>query len=686
VERNIVTSASQHRSPYQGLIPYEVDDARFFFGREKETRLIAANLFGAPLTLLYGASGVGKSSVLRAGVIDHLRPRDDMLVIEFHDWQSDALRDLKIAIAKAAARANGQGLTPTDSVSLAKYLAACTVQLDRRLMVILDQFEEYFLYHPQNDVFAEEFPRAVMQDDAPVSFLISIREDSLAKLDRFEGRIPTLFDNYLRIEYLNHEAAEAAIKKPIKQYNRLRTVDREAADREQVIIKSELVEAVLEQLVTGQVILGEVGRGVVKGQATEAQIETPYLRLVMTRLWDEEMAAHSHTLRLETLNRLGGAERIVKTHLDAVMNTLPAHEQDMAARVFHYLVTPSGTKIAHTSRDLADYARLPKKQLTPMLEKLSDEDRRILRPVAPPPDQQAKRYEIFHDVLAPAILGWRTRYMEAQRFNRLEYLVPISIATAVFGALLGALFTALVRMVPGSFGLTLTQYIETKADNLFQGFFQGGVGGFIWGGFTAGFMALGWILLRREGQRLISGWNTRDVILGALGGLVGGIGTVACVFLVYEIPNLRAINWLPQDSEYRNLGKCLWETGYCGIYPILGTFFGVGIALGISALHWLPRSAPCWNRFIAPHVKEGRIVGWSTTLWRVLCLSALFSIPTAALLYGTAIALMFWLNLDFGRTMGEVTSIVVGAVGTIAGIMLGQLIMHVGISLQPQVD
>jgi hypothetical protein len=65
-------SESQRRSPYQGLIPYEADDAPFFFGRERETRLITANLFAAPLTLLYGASGVGKSSVLRAGVINHL--------------------------------------------------------------------------------------------------------------------------------------------------------------------------------------------------------------------------------------------------------------------------------------------------------------------------------------------------------------------------------------------------------------------------------------------------------------------------------------------------------------------------------------------------------------------------------------------------------------------------------------
>ena len=185
--------------------------------------------------------------------------RDDVLVVEFHTWQTEPLGDLQAAIAEAVASANGQVSHPHDATSLAEYLAACAARLDRRLMVILDQFEEYFLYHRQDDVFAQEFPTAVMQADAPVSFLIAIREDSLAKLDRFEGRIPILFDNYLRIEHLDRKAARAAIEEPLEQYNRLHT-----EDGAQISIEPKLVEAVLEQVETGQVILGEAGRGMVK--------------------------------------------------------------------------------------------------------------------------------------------------------------------------------------------------------------------------------------------------------------------------------------------------------------------------------------------------------------------------------------------------------------------------------------
>ncbi|HEY0078457.1 MAG TPA: ATP-binding protein [Pyrinomonadaceae bacterium] len=445
------TSEATPRSPYKGLVPYGEDDAPFFFGREKETRLIIANLFASSLTLLYGESGVGKSSVLRAGVARQMRERDDVLVVYFNSWQTDPAVDLKAAVSKAAARVAGDGSKPDDSKTgdskplalderapLEQFLSDCAAKLNRRLMLILDQFEEYFLYHPQDDAFASEFPRAVSKTDAPVSFLISLREDALARLDRFEGRIPTLFDNYLRIEHLNSEAARAAIVKPIEHYNQLH-----AQDGSPVQIEPELVEEVLKQVEAGQVVLGEAGRGMVREKNIESQIETPYLQLVLVRLWNEEMAAGSRVLHLQTLKALGNAERIVRTHLDAAMSALPAWERHVAASIFHYLVTPSGTKIAHTVRDLADYATMPQAEISAVLKALSSGEVRILRSVDPPPDQpSAPRYEIFHDVLASAVLDWRSRYVlarlrERARRKRLLYVGAALLAAVVLAAGVG---------------------------------------------------------------------------------------------------------------------------------------------------------------------------------------------------------------------------------------------------------
>jgi ABC-type transport system involved in cytochrome bd biosynthesis fused ATPase/permease subunit len=60
-------------SPYVGLRPFREEDSDFFFGREKDIRIISSNLLSEPLTVLYGPSGVGKSSVLQAGVVPELK-------------------------------------------------------------------------------------------------------------------------------------------------------------------------------------------------------------------------------------------------------------------------------------------------------------------------------------------------------------------------------------------------------------------------------------------------------------------------------------------------------------------------------------------------------------------------------------------------------------------------------------
>ena len=149
------------------------------------------------------------------------------------------------------------------------------------------------------------------------------------------------------------DAARSAIEEPIQVYNRLR-----ATDRPPVNIEPELIEVVLKQVETGRFVLAEAGRGNVGGRPspTQARIEAPYLQLVMTRLWDEEQRIGSYVLRLETLNRLGGAGHIVRTHLDTALGALLPHELDVAARVFHHLVPPSGSRQALTLPDLAQYA------------------------------------------------------------------------------------------------------------------------------------------------------------------------------------------------------------------------------------------------------------------------------------------------------------------------------------------
>jgi WD40 repeat protein len=398
-------------TPFKGLAPFEASDldALLFFGRERERELIVENLLASRLTVLYGASGVGKTSLLRAGVAHRLRQetgpdgRPEYAVVLFGAWSDDPWNALSHELERT--------------------------ERDKDVLLILDQTEEYFLYHGREEgpgTFAGELPRLVADQSLRISVLLSIREDALARLDRFKGRIPNLFSNYLRLDHLDREAARSAILGPVTRYNKLAQAD--------VHVEDALVDAVLEQTAVGRVDLGVGGAGRIEDSRTAGRIEAPFLQLVLRRLWDAEHARGSDVLRLETFEQLGGAEEIVRDHLERALSDLDARERDLAATVFRHLVTPSGTKIAHAVDDLAEYADVDARELRPLVTKLVEE--RILRPVAPSGGSaDGVPHEIFHDVLGEAVLAWRTRHeterrLETARRRHRRALALVGVAVA----------------------------------------------------------------------------------------------------------------------------------------------------------------------------------------------------------------------------------------------------------------
>jgi hypothetical protein len=235
-----------------------------------------------------------------------------------------------------------------------------------------------------------------------------LREDALSKLDRFRARISNLLGNTLRLQHMDAAAAEDALRKPLEVYNM-----RCSTSAGGVTIEDGLVNAILAQVRTEEVQLAQAaGVGQAETSDDTVRIEAPFLQLVMTRLWNEEIQANSRILRLSTLERLGGAQEIVRTHLDGVMRKLGAAEQEVCSRFFDRMVTPSGSKIACSVDNLTKWAGTLAVCVPSVLQILSAS--RILRSVAAPTGSNEVDYEIFHDVLAPAILSWRTQYIQAQ--------------------------------------------------------------------------------------------------------------------------------------------------------------------------------------------------------------------------------------------------------------------------------
>lgn len=415
-------------------------------------KIILENLLNSRLTILAGRKNTHKSTILRSAITPYLR-QHNVGVVLFNDWRISQEHDLFTACKNQIAKDLDNSLpTPKPELSLVETLGACTkptggATSERELLLILDQFEDYFWKQAEIDpdkTFINELLSAIHSNSLNVKLLIAIREDWLSELDSFADSIPCQY--YLHL-YKDQEGIDRIEEKPIVPES-IPLAEQEARQQilteKSITIAPDLVEKIVEDVTqTGL-------RGSSPSVSSEAQVETPYLQLVMLRLWKEEMSRIQReeqewqegkrtTPPLRQLQKttytdqLGGAKKIVRDHLYAKLeqDSLSAIDRETAARIFNYLVTPSGAKIAQSVSDLVGYAnenrtgnqsKLECEPVRKLLEKLITGESRLLRRVGAADQPYEQHYEIFHDVLGPAILEWRRNYRDRKQKEDLEQL------------------------------------------------------------------------------------------------------------------------------------------------------------------------------------------------------------------------------------------------------------------------
>jgi Novel STAND NTPase 1 len=448
------------RSPYLGLRPFEADDAPLFFGRSREVDLLAANLRTARTSLVYGESGVGKSSLLRAGLApkldrggprssaDDLKERESFAAVVYAMSREDPIPGLTERIRSA-----GVGpAAPVNGAALLDTIEAAVLRVDR-LLIVLDQFEEYLAYADGvgHDPFADEFVRAVTRSELPVHFMIAIREDSISRLDRFGIRARDLMANLFRLDPLSVDAAHEAVVGPVEAYNELNGTKYE--------VSPEFEQAVIQATKLGRLDLGFGGRGGIEQgpQSDGGAIEVAYLQLALQHVWAAEREDKSNVMRLETFERLGGVAGIVRRHLDGIMDEFSEREQRIASEAFRYLVTPSGMKVPYSAWDLSEMTHSTADRIERVLERLASERMRILRPLPPSP-RGDRRYEIYHDRLGDPILDWRVRSQTGGARARSFRFVSGTMAALALGALVVAIAAGAAPAALAALGTTGALY------------------------------------------------------------------------------------------------------------------------------------------------------------------------------------------------------------------------------------
>jgi tetratricopeptide (TPR) repeat protein len=240
--------------PWLGLDFFTEETRAYFYGREEEVAELARRVHRKPLTVLFGQSGLGKTSILRAGIVPRLRPEGFCPVYVRIDYARDApspSEQIKQAILRAT-QASGEW-TQTGVASAGETLWEFLHHRDDILrdasgrtlipLLIFDQFEEIFTLAQTDDFgrqraaqFIEDLadlvenraPRSVearieKEESSSDRFdfarcdyriLIALREDYLAHLEAFKAAMPSITQNRMRLARMTGTQALSAVTQP----------------------------------------------------------------------------------------------------------------------------------------------------------------------------------------------------------------------------------------------------------------------------------------------------------------------------------------------------------------------------------------------------------------------------------------------------------------------------------------
>ena len=171
-------------SPFKFLDAYQKEDHQRFFGRERETAQLYNKVFASNLTLLYGGSGTGKTSLVNCGLGNKFYDTD---------WYPIFIRrgeDINQSLLNALATPDQKA---TDIIQGVKQVY---LQFFRPVYLIFDQFEELFILGKPAE--QETFYQAIkdlLESDLQAKVLFIIREEWIASLNDMEQVLPFLFDN-----------------------------------------------------------------------------------------------------------------------------------------------------------------------------------------------------------------------------------------------------------------------------------------------------------------------------------------------------------------------------------------------------------------------------------------------------------------------------------------------------------
>lgn len=299
------------QSPYKGLRAFERADRDLFFGRAKVVRELVGTVAAHALVPVVGASGVGKSSVVHAGLLPRLedetgwgfvtvRPRPTLLTalaVGLIQLSGTATPIPGTQLEEWRGRISERGLAYAAEV-------ACGSSGLERLLIVVDQFEE--VLGQDCDVLLQQL--ANLPDDGTLTVVLTLREDSFG--DFFVRHVSfgeRLRNNAIALRGMDRSEVAEAVRNPAA----LRDV--------------QITDPLIDEL--AEAILGHPGA-------------LPLLEFSLDQMW-RTLRPGDRKLSFDAYEEIGRVDGALTTHADRILASMSEADQAVVRKVFvNYLTSP----------------------------------------------------------------------------------------------------------------------------------------------------------------------------------------------------------------------------------------------------------------------------------------------------------------------------------------------------------
>lgn len=304
-------------TPYRGLFAFGEKDAEFFFGRENFTDMLVEAVHHQSLIAVIGSSGSGKSSVVFAGLVKHLRDTNNWHIVDFRPGSRPFF-----SLATALVSQEESHLNRTDRLRCTRNLAKDLKQYEnglldvvedilredprKHLLLIADQFEELYTISKdlqERKAFLDRLLE-VINNCRNFSFVITLRADFLGQALSYRPFADALQYADLKLGPMTNQELQAAVEKP--------------AALLRVTIEQGLTERILSA------VSAEPG-------------DLPLLEFALTQLWEKQQDAQ---LTHAAYEKIGGVEAALACYAQEVYNQLEIKQKKRAQQIFIQLVHP----------------------------------------------------------------------------------------------------------------------------------------------------------------------------------------------------------------------------------------------------------------------------------------------------------------------------------------------------------